>query len=73
MAVMAVGDKAKGNPPPIDNLLNSFLVLGDLGFGQLGEAGKGAIVGSGTDATLLNIKAEYDSGAEGRQSWRQLQ
>ncbi len=73
MAVKAVGDKSKGNPSPINNTLSDFLVLGDVGFGQLGEAGKGAIVGSGTDATLLNIKAEYDAGSEGRQSWRQLQ
>jgi type IV pilus assembly protein PilY1 len=73
MAVMAVGDRAKGNPVPIENTLNKFLVLGDLGFGQLTKAGTGAIVGSGTDATLLNIKAEYDASAEGRQSWRQLQ
>lgn len=72
MAVRAVGDKA-GTKPPITNVLNGFLVLGDVGFGQLGEAGKGAIVGSGTDATLLNIAAEYDASTEGRQSWRQLQ
>jgi len=72
MAVRAVGDKS-GVTPPIANAYNGFLVLGDLGFGQLGEAGKGAIVGSGTDATLLNIEAEYDAEAEGRQSWRQLQ
>lgn len=71
MAVRAVGDKA--GITPIKNTYNGFLVLGDLGFGQLGEAGKGAVVGSGTDATLLNIKAEYDAASEGRQSWRQLQ
>lgn len=73
MAVKAVGDRSKGTPQPIDNALNEFLVLGDIGFGQLTESGKGAIVGSGTDATLLNIEAEYDSTAEGRQSWRQVQ
>jgi type IV pilus assembly protein PilY1 len=80
MAVIAVGDKAGGETgggtggvPPIDNVLNEFLVLGDLGFGQLGTAGKGAIVGSGTDATLLKVDTEYDADAEGRQSWRQLQ
>ncbi|MDR7091133.1 pilus assembly protein [Cellvibrio fibrivorans] len=73
MAVKAVGDRSNGNPPPINSVLNEFLVLGDVGFGQLGEAGKGAIIGSGTDATLLNIEAEYDAGTEGRQSWRQVQ
>jgi type IV pilus assembly protein PilY1 len=72
MAVRAVGDKASAKPP-LTNVLNSFLVLGDVGFGQLGTAGKGAIVGSGSDATLLNIEAEYDASTEGRQSWRQLQ
>lgn len=72
MAVRAVGDKASAKSP-LTNVLNTFLVLGDVGFGQLGTAGKGAIVGSGTDATLLNIEAEYDASTEGRQSWRQLQ
>lgn len=73
MAVKAVGDRSNGKSPPISNMLNEFLILGDVGFGQLGAAGKGAIVGSGTDATLLNIEAEYEAASEGRQSWRQVQ
>ncbi|ACE85541.1 pilus assembly protein [Cellvibrio japonicus] len=37
-----------------------------------GASGTGAIVGSGTDATRMNVEAKYSQCGEGRQSWRQL-
>lgn len=37
-----------------------------------GTSGTGAIVGSGTDASLMNEAAKYSKCGEGRQSWRQL-
>jgi type IV pilus assembly protein PilY1 len=72
MEVVAVGDKFVGASVLGDNLYNEFLILGDLGFGQKPGQGKGGIVGTGTDSTLLNIDASTDASADGRQSWRQL-
>ncbi len=37
-----------------------------------GSSGTGAIVGSGTDASLMNETAKYSRCGEGRQSWRQI-
>ncbi len=70
MEVVAVGDKFVGQKVLENIIPNDFLVLGDIGFGV--TPGGGAIVGSGTDATLFNEDANPPLSAAGRQSWRQL-
>ncbi|MEN0036155.1 MAG: PilC/PilY family type IV pilus protein [Cellvibrio sp.] len=101
MEVCAVGTACRSGGRTTTNLLNDYLVLGDIGLGKLPEksgsdsstsgaassgssssedngctnasTGEAAIIGSGTDATLMNIKTTYSKCGEGRQSWRQLQ
>lgn len=70
MEVVAVGDKFVGQKVLENIIPNDFLVLGDLGFGLTPSGG--VVVGSGSDATLFNEKANPPPQTMGRQSWRQL-
>ena len=70
MEVVAVGDKFVGQKVLENIIPNDFLVLGDLGFGLTPSGG--VVVGSGSDATLFNEKADPPPQTMGRQSWRQL-
>lgn len=100
MEVCAVGTACRSGSRTTTNILNGYLVLGDVGLGRLipgdsdsstsstassgssssagdectnASTGEAAIIGSGTDATLMNVKTTYSKCGEGRQSWRQLQ
>lgn len=71
MQVTAVGDKFTGQTVIPQLIPQEFLMLGDLGFGLTGP-GTGALIGSGTDATLVNEDATPPAETTGRQSWREL-
>lgn len=102
MEVCAVGTTCRAGSRTTTNILNDYLVLGDVGLGRLvpgdknsdsstsatstssssssagdectnASTGEAAIIGSGTNATLMNVKTTYSKCGEGRQSWRQMQ
>jgi type IV pilus assembly protein PilY1 len=102
MEVCAVGTTCRSGSRTTTNILNDYLVLGDVGLGRLvpgdkdsdsstsatstsassssagdecanASTGEAAIIGSGTNAALMNVKTMYSKCGEGRQSWRQLQ
>ena len=70
MQVTAVGDKHTTHDVIEELIPQEFLILGDLGFGLTSTGG--AIIGSGTDATLVKEDADPPPRTTGRQSWRQI-
>lgn len=72
MEIPAVGDKFVNSTVLDGNIYNEFLVLGDLAFGQRPNPGEASILGTGSNATPVEIEAATEPTTDGRQSWRQV-
>ena len=77
---LLLGDLGLGKLPPIKDAPSSSGTTSSGSASSVadecsggGASGAAAIVGSGTNATLMNVSTTYSVCGEGRQSWRQLQ